>query len=122
MRSQKAYLLIGVYSVLMFIGSVMRGLIARELKTTSNCTYSLFFSLLFTMVSGLFALNAIFQLFNQKKDWRYFGIMLASLFAISSFFIFYDQAANIILMLAILYGLEFIGEPGLHFVIIVPER
>ncbi len=105
-RSRKEYLLIGIYSLFLFISNVLGGLIARELLNTQAYAYTYFVSRLFYILGLMIALSSVIRLFNQNKNWYYYALMLCSFCAMVSFFVFYDQAALIFLTVFVLYGIE----------------
>jgi two-component system, NtrC family, sensor kinase len=106
-RSQNAYLYIGIYSVLLSCSSLLGGLVSRELTPISLVTFFIFSQIIMQILSTLFALNGIYILFNERKNWVYYGILSYGLFVVLSFILFYNYAGNFYLIYFLLYSLEF---------------
>jgi two-component system, NtrC family, sensor kinase len=106
-RNQKEYFLVGIYSFCLFLSNLLGGLIVKELTNTNAYAYTYLVSRILLVVGFMTALNVACRLFNQSKNWYYYTLMLGGLFALISFFVFYDQAIFIYLTIFVLYSLEF---------------
>ena len=106
-RTQKEYWFIGLYSLLILLGGLLSGLIAREFNSTSLVSFLLLLSSIFYLLSSLLSLNGMYRLCNQKKSWAYYGLLSYSIFIIISFLLIYDQSENLFILYFILYSIEF---------------
>lgn len=104
---RKVYLLIGIFSFSACFAGILGGIIAPELINTGLVNYAFIFGRALAMLSQVFALIAIRQLFNQAKNWYYYTLLLGGILAVAIFFFSYDNAQNIYLVITLLFGLEY---------------
>jgi two-component system, NtrC family, sensor kinase len=107
-RLQKEYLYFGIFCFYLFIAILLHINAFLEPTTFSRTNAFLLITQVFYLLGALAFLNGTYVLYNQKKSWFYYVLILYGLIIIPFFFISYDSSGLFNVLFFPVINIEFL--------------